>query len=69
MTIRLKQFFDMLFEVATGTNDVKDIGDTGKHGKQLVCANLSDCGSIHKQIRSEERRVGKECRSRWSPYH
>ena len=22
-----------------------------------------DCG------RSEERRVGKECRSRWSPYH
>ena len=24
---------------------------------------------IAKQIRSEERRVGKECRSRWSPYH
>ena len=29
---------------------------------------------IHKvngywQTRSEERRVGKECRSRWSPYH
>ena len=22
-----------------------------------------------KHIRSEERRVGKECRSRWSPYH
>ena len=22
-----------------------------------------------KQLRSEERRVGKECRSRWSPYH
>ena len=22
-----------------------------------------------KWIRSEERRVGKECRSRWSPYH
>ena len=21
------------------------------------------------RIRSEERRVGKECRSRWSPYH
>ena len=20
-------------------------------------------------VRSEERRVGKECRSRWSPYH
>src|SRR2546422_5746213 len=23
----------------------------------------------HDLIRSEERRVGKECRSRWSPYH
>ena len=23
----------------------------------------------YKFIRSEERRVGKECRSRWSPYH
>ena len=22
-----------------------------------------------KSVRSEERRVGKECRSRWSPYH
>src|SRR5574343_2067086 len=22
-----------------------------------------------KRMRSEERRVGKECRSRWSPYH
>ena len=24
---------------------------------------------LHTPIRSEERRVGKECRSRWSPYH
>ena len=23
----------------------------------------------NKDFRSEERRVGKECRSRWSPYH
>src|SRR5256886_14745106 len=23
----------------------------------------------HRAARSEERRVGKECRSRWSPYH
>src|SRR3712207_9374027 len=27
------------------------------------------CKSILVKIRSEERRVGKECRSRWSPYH
>ena len=26
-------------------------------------------GSAISEIRSEERRVGKECRSRWSPYH
>src|SRR4030042_5517463 len=38
---------------------------------------LPDSGHIHlfgkpfsgKATRSEERRVGKECRSRWSPYH
>ena len=24
---------------------------------------------LMKGMRSEERRVGKECRSRWSPYH
>ena len=24
---------------------------------------------IENLLRSEERRVGKECRSRWSPYH
>src|ERR1017187_4762176 len=26
-------------------------------------------GHRNKGLRSEERRVGKECRSRWSPYH
>ena len=26
-------------------------------------------GSAEENFRSEERRVGKECRSRWSPYH
>ena len=25
--------------------------------------------AIQEIVRSEERRVGKECRSRWSPYH
>ena len=24
---------------------------------------------LDEYLRSEERRVGKECRSRWSPYH
>ena len=26
-------------------------------------------GTLRQRGRSEERRVGKECRSRWSPYH
>ena len=29
----------------------------------------TDTAEIQSIIRSEERRVGKECRSRWSPYH
>ena len=28
-----------------------------------------DTSEASQTIRSEERRVGKECRSRWSPYH
>ena len=29
----------------------------------------SASSNIEDAARSEERRVGKECRSRWSPYH
>ena len=31
--------------------------------------NVNKLKSIKEGGRSEERRVGKECRSRWSPYH
>ena len=31
------------------------------------CGCMGD--EIGQRLRSEERRVGKECRSRWSPYH
>ena len=31
--------------------------------------NVAQTESYLKELRSEERRVGKECRSRWSPYH
>ena len=41
---------------------IRILGGTGRKyaniGDIIVCAE-----------RSEERRVGKECRSRWSPYH
>ena len=31
--------------------------------------NQAAAEALRKLLRSEERRVGKECRSRWSPYH
>ena len=36
-----------------------------------VHGNITALETVIKDIenRSEERRVGKECRSRWSPYH
>ena len=34
-----------------------------------VCCVIKADGYGHGAVRSEERRVGKECRSRWSPYH
>ena len=34
-----------------------------------ICADACQEGAIGIVDRSEERRVGKECRSRWSPYH
>src|SRR2546427_1756081 len=37
-------------------------------GAQHDAADVADAEPRHRR-RSEERRVGKECRSRWSPYH
>ena len=34
-----------------------------------ACSNGQDALDLIDDKRSEERRVGKECRSRWSPYH
>src|SRR3712207_8058281 len=41
---------------------------------RLVPALVAEMGAAYPELvraqpRSEERRVGKECRSRWSPYH
>src|SRR3989475_11304111 len=36
---------------------------------EVVGHGLGDHGLAAARRRSEERRVGKECRSRWSPYH
>ena len=38
-----------------------------KHGIRYWLSSGTLLGAV--RHRSEERRVGKECRSRWSPYH
>ena len=45
-------------------NSIKQMEIEMKNAYKL---NLTD--KIDNLSRSEERRVGKECRSRWSPYH
>ena len=46
-----------------------------EYGEKIVFENLSlsieenAVTAVLGESRSEERRVGKECRSRWSPYH
>ena len=37
--------------------------------REELQAEIEDGKKKIRQFRSEERRVGKECRSRWSPYH
>ena len=37
--------------------------------QRLGCKFFQLCLAQKQVGRSEERRVGKECRSRWSPYH
>ena len=49
--------------------EVKSLKDTGVSVGIVVGAGNIWRGRDAKKIRSEERRVGKECRSRWSPYH
>ena len=42
---------------------------TVRIGLDAIIEQLAASGELSSLTRSEERRVGKECRSRWSPYH
>src|SRR5256885_17262879 len=43
------------------------VGKEGKTNQRVAAGHL--VGGWLASVRSEERRVGEECRSRWSPYH
>ena len=62
---------DMLgdnYEITENTNEAEAIlvRSAGMHDMDLPESLLAVARA---GARSEERRVGKECRSRWSPYH
>ena len=52
---------------------VVNVGDRVFFESDSTELTMQSRGTLDKQAqwlqRSEERRVGKECRSRWSPYH
>ena len=53
------------------SNDGETYEDTDNMGDEMVgmATRKLKKTAKDKKTRSEERRVGKECRSRWSPYH
>ena len=62
---QLKNSGNDIHLIARNESEVSSIAE--KLGCTFTVANVLEEGFIEK--RSEERRVGKECRSRWSPYH
>jgi len=60
---KIVSFKDLLID----ENDYLKVIDASK--KYAMGYPLQYCTNKAYFMRSEERRVGKECRSRWSPYH
>ena len=55
---------------ADGLSASQIAGELGGITRNAVIGKVHRLGlSGRAKARSEERRVGKECRSRWSPYH
>ena len=63
---RLKKETDYIIDEKARSATLTEEGNI-KVEELLGAGNLYDPANI--ELRSEERRVGKECRSRWSPYH
>src|SRR3989441_11869832 len=58
-------------KVVLGEQRVRVYGDIAINTGYYTFSDMQDGQpvTIPARFRSEERRVGKECRSRWSPYH
>ena len=80
MNVQLKELFDIIGE--RKTIDYSITADKlSEYGGYSFASPVAVTGEIENRAgvvtlrfktvftRSEERRVGKECRSRWSPYH
>ena len=68
-TISVSEFCsDVTAEMVTGQDEYK-VGLIKKEALTNALYNLRISVGNANASRSEERRVGKECRSRWSPYH
>src|SRR3712207_9521542 len=52
-------------EISVQTSSPAEVGE---EGRVVIPARIFN-DIVRSLPRSEERRVGKECRSRWSPYH
>jgi len=73
---RLRQEFDTTlprFDVLSALERAEAGLTMTELSRALMVSNGNVTGIIERLVgdglRSEERRVGKECRSRWSPYH
>ena len=55
--------------IITETEAYAGIGDQASHAYGDRRTSRTEIMYNKGGVRSEERRVGKECRSRWSPYH
>src|SRR6266498_2706676 len=67
--IRCKLFEDVLGFFCSGDSRFAKRGPADRGGDELSGEPRKQAKRPHREARSEERRVGKECRSRWSPYH
>src|SRR3989454_6691219 len=66
---RVDEVRALLPELESLTPDFRDAGDVLLETSRELRAHGQRAAAREVATRSEERRVGKECRSRWSPYH